>query len=178
MAWVSIWFIHLLDIPSVSSTNLFLNILYVRHPVCEPKGLWLCCCFHPSVGSYVLLQEEASSDSIFPIIGGLSYGFPFIFLRDSIVSGFKIISDMHTSIPVFSPSSFSLLITWCPLFPSLHALTSNSLSIPTLDVYFISLSQWDSISFHGTFFLLSFFGPVDCSIVIHRSMKTIKWRSM
>ena len=76
MAWVLILVIHLLDTPSVSSTNLFLNILYVRHPVCEPKGLWLCCCFHPSVGSYVLLQEEASSDSIFPIIGGLSYGFP------------------------------------------------------------------------------------------------------
>ena len=178
MAWVSIWFIHLLDIPSISSTNLFLksyvsDILYVNLRACGSVAVSILQLEVMSCYRRKLLQIP-----YFLLLGVLAMVSLLIFLRDSIVSGFKIISDMHTSIPVFSPSSFSLLITWCPLFPSLHALTSNSLSIPTLDVYFISLSQWDSISFHGTFFLLSFFGPVDCSIVIHRSMKTIKWRSM
>ena len=102
--------------------QLISEILCVRNPVCEPKGLWLCCCFHPSVGSYLLLQEEASSDSIFPIIGGLSYGFPsyisegfyclwfqdylrYAHLHSSFLSQFFFpVDHLRSSVPLSKPS--------------------------------------------------------------------------
>lgn len=120
-------------------------------------------CPNPSSGSHAWLQEMASSGFLYPIDhlhSFLNFHFTRFLAFPRNAPRFQV--SLQYSLP---PSH---LIPSVPIL--VHLMTPHS----THDNYSVSPLQWDScVLLFETFLLLSFSGPIGCSMVIYYFMANI-----
>ena len=181
MAWSSSWPSHCLDIPSISAPSLHLHILLVG----EIVGLRF----------YGLVRVPATTLKDFSgyrwwsfqaphplLLGVLAWVTIIDFWKFPVFKVSRLSQKCSYHIPLIPVRSLSLSLLTLSFCPSYHFIPSVPLPTPFptqispsiyTHVYSIIPSQWDPIHPPWAFLLLSFFGFVDCSMIILYFMATI-----